>query len=105
MDIQNVLRELSAADLREWEAYYQLEPFGEAWKQTALIACILANANRDPEKREPFEVDEFMPLPPDIKLQIDDDDPETADEEIVMDEPDWVSWKKRFAVMVQGDRR
>ena len=32
------------------------------WGRTALIACILANSNRDPSKqRRPFTVDQFNP--------------------------------------------
>ncbi len=45
-------------------AYYSLEPFGEerADLRAAQLACLIANANRDPQKkREPFTVDDFMP--------------------------------------------
>jgi len=32
------------------------------WNQTSLIACILANANRDPKKSSPFTLSDFHPL-------------------------------------------
>jgi hypothetical protein len=57
------------------EQYWNLTPreFGhlrERWqaretredRRTALIACILANVNRDPKRRaQPFEIEDFMP--------------------------------------------
>jgi Protein of unknown function (DUF4035) len=57
------------------EQYWNLTPreFGhlrERWqaretredRRTALIACLIANANRDPQRRSfPFEIDDFMP--------------------------------------------
>lgn len=34
----------------------------DAWNRTALLACLLANANRDPKKRKrPFGVEDFHP--------------------------------------------
>ena len=45
-------------------AYDQLEPFGErrADLRMAVLASLIANANRDPDKRrEPFTPADFMP--------------------------------------------
>lgn len=54
---------MPARELVEWAAFYELEPFGE-WRadlRMAVLASLIANANRDPEKRpEPFTVDDFM---------------------------------------------
>lgn len=33
----------------------------ERWSHTAQICCLIANANRDPKKRRPFEPDDFHP--------------------------------------------
>jgi hypothetical protein len=49
--------------LTEWMAYSQIEPFGEEQenRRAALLATLLANANRDPDKRrEPFTVEEIL---------------------------------------------
>lgn len=33
------------------------------WSQTALIACILANSNRDPKRKPtPFKIEDFDPF-------------------------------------------
>ncbi len=44
-------------------AYASLEPFGEerADLRSAIVASVIANANRDPDKHEPFTFDDFMP--------------------------------------------
>lgn len=57
-------RRMSSAEFSEWMAYAQIEPFGEerADLRMAILATIIANANRDPKLRpEPFEVSDFMP--------------------------------------------
>lgn len=53
---------MSGIQFTEWMAYYDLEPFGDEWPRTALIASLIAEANRDPEARsEPFTPEDFMP--------------------------------------------
>lgn len=47
----------------EWMAYERVEPFGEARGdiQAAIVASMIANANRDSKKqRKPFSFDKFM---------------------------------------------
>lgn len=101
--MDEVLRELTAAELREWQAYYALEPFGDEWPRTALLACLIANANRDTEVRpEPFEVADFMPnaqelLPGSFVAEDEADMPE-----IVEDEPPWMGWKRLFQEMAES---
>lgn len=54
---------ISAEELSEWIALYRLEPWGEerADMRAALIASIIANANRDPKKRpQPYTIKDFM---------------------------------------------
>lgn len=43
-------------------AFSQVEPFGEerADLRSAIIACIIANVNREKDQK-PFEVSDFMP--------------------------------------------
>jgi len=45
-------------------AYYRLEPFGEerADVRSAIVAAVIANANRDAKKRKrPFKISDFIP--------------------------------------------
>lgn len=53
---------MSAAQLRGWIEYYEYEPFGEerADLRTAIVACVVANANRS-RNQKPFKVNDFMP--------------------------------------------
>lgn len=75
--------------MREWEAYAILEPFGASWKQTALLAMILANAHRDSEaKPEPFEMSDFLPPEPDVPVVRGTDEEEPAEE------PHWMKMKR-----------
>ena len=52
---------MSAAELREWYEFYNLEPFGDTrdnW-HTAMLATILVNANRKPSSPA-AKLQEFM---------------------------------------------
>lgn len=58
-----LLQRMSSRELSEWMAYYAVEPWGEvqAEYRSALVASMVANTARDPEKRKsPFEAEEFM---------------------------------------------
>jgi len=58
------LQRISSHELAEWQAYAQVEPFGDerADLRAAIIACTIANAHRDPEQHpEPFTPADFMP--------------------------------------------
>ena len=62
MPVGELLSRCSSQELTEWQAYYNIEPFGEyrADIRSAIIACVLANVNRG--KNTPaFKVDDFMP--------------------------------------------
>ncbi len=64
VDVDALLSSISSRQLTEWMAYDQLEPFGErrADLRMAILASLIANANRDPDKRrEPFSPADFMP--------------------------------------------
>lgn len=54
---------MDSAEFTEWQAYYQLEPFGElvADERHGSAAALLANINRNPEARaEPWRSDDFI---------------------------------------------
>lgn len=64
IDVDALLARLSSRQISEWMAYYTLDPFGEerADLRAAMICALLANINRDPEKRkEAYTAEEFMP--------------------------------------------
>lgn len=54
----------------DWIAYYELDPYGHEradWN-AAMIASVIANANRDPKKRKKaFTVKDFMFEPVEAK--------------------------------------
>jgi hypothetical protein len=57
-----MLASISGKQFAEWNAYYILEPFGDEWLRTAMLASLIANANRDADlKPEPFLLQDFMP--------------------------------------------
>jgi hypothetical protein len=58
-----MLSNISYEELLDWEAFYSIEPFPEVIDQYehARLLALIANANRDPEKRSmPFEVSDFQ---------------------------------------------
>ena len=64
VDVDALLARLSSRQISEWMAYYALDPFGEerADLRAAMVMALLANINRDPERRkEPYTPEEFMP--------------------------------------------
>jgi hypothetical protein len=44
LDVDQMLEELSPEQFDEWMGFYLVEPFGEQWRQTALIAAESRNA-------------------------------------------------------------
>lgn len=59
-----MLAQMSWAQLREWAAYSELDPFGEerADLRMGILASVMANVHRDTSKRpRPYQADEFMP--------------------------------------------
>jgi hypothetical protein len=61
--VEEMLTNLSYAELLDWEAFYSIEPFPDVLQgyENARLLALIANANRDPEKRStPFEITEFL---------------------------------------------
>jgi hypothetical protein len=59
--VEELLDRISAAELAEWRAYWQFEPFGEPWRQTALLAASVRNANGGKGGGRGFSIDDFLP--------------------------------------------
>lgn len=53
MTVDELLTRLTSRELSEWMAYASIEPFGEqrADLRAALVASVIANANRNPKKQ------------------------------------------------------
>lgn len=62
-DVDGMLEQMTPTQFFEWAAYFEMDPFGEsrADLRSATIASLIANVNRDPKKRKPYEVTDFMP--------------------------------------------
>jgi hypothetical protein len=74
--VRELTERLSSREIAEWIAYYQIEPFGEerADLRAAIIACVIANANRDSKEHpQPFSPADFMVVPF-AKKEMDEDD-------------------------------
>ncbi len=98
LDVDGILAELSVEQLREWEAYAILEPFGAPWKQTALLAMLLANANRDPDaKPEPYEMSDFLPAESNVLVVDGESEPEE-------EEPHWMKMKRVLQVLADAKK-
>lgn len=62
MTVGELGQRMSSRELSEWMAYDAIEPIGNHWQQTGMVAATVANVNRDPKKRaNPFQPEDFMP--------------------------------------------
>jgi hypothetical protein len=62
MTVAEMLDRMSARELDEWMAYAAIEPFGDEWRQTGMVAAVVANGNRDARKQpQPFAPEDFIP--------------------------------------------
>jgi hypothetical protein len=71
-----LLRSISSRQLSEWMAFYKLEPFGPKREEihAAMIAMVIANANRDEKsKPSPFMIEDFL-----LDFEGDDDTDQEA---------------------------
>jgi hypothetical protein len=63
VDVERMLRSMSATQFRAWVSYAELEPFDEtrADRRAALIAWMLAEINRDRKKRpSAWKIEDFL---------------------------------------------
>lgn len=62
MTVGELGQRMSSRELSEWMAYDAIEPIGNSWMQTGMVAATIANVNRDPKKRpSPYQPEDFMP--------------------------------------------
>ncbi|XYJ11813.1 phage tail assembly protein T [Telluria sp. B2] len=63
MSVRQAQMQISSAEFTEWQAFYQLEPFGDlvADMRHGVATSLHANLNRDPKVRpEPYRPDDFI---------------------------------------------
>jgi hypothetical protein len=70
MTVESMLSRMSSAELTWWMAYYQLEPFGEPWLRTGVIASTIANAAT--AGGTPLRPSDFMPVAPEKTSEEDE---------------------------------
>jgi hypothetical protein len=61
--VGQLLNEIDSAEMTEWQAYYQLEPFGSLIddERHGVAVSALANINRDSKTRpEPYKSSDFI---------------------------------------------
>lgn len=61
--VRQLLDEIDSAELTEWQAYYQLEPFGSLVddERHGVAVSTLANINRDSKTRpDPYKSSDFI---------------------------------------------
>jgi len=69
MTVERLLDEMSAAELAEWQAFYRVEPFGEAWQQTGQICAMIGNAAGGKRGGGKFAARDFWPVRPLIQTK------------------------------------
>lgn len=62
MTVEELSERMSAAEFSWWQAFYQLEPFGEEWRQTATICARVGNSAGGKGKGVPFTIWDTMPV-------------------------------------------
>ena len=75
MTVRELLARIDSAELSEWIAYFQLEPFGPIRSDLSagIIAATVANANKG-KAGKAFQPVDFMPYAEDHKPNQNEDD-------------------------------
>lgn len=61
MTRKQMLRAMDSDEYVDWMAMFQLEPFGDEWRQAATPAAAIHNAMGGKKKGGAFTPDDFMP--------------------------------------------
>jgi hypothetical protein len=58
-----MLASMSSVEWIEWQAYYEIEPFGQEieWARFASLMAVVANAARQSNRSRTFKMTDFMP--------------------------------------------
>ena len=60
MSRKQLLEAMDSNEISEWMAFHNLEPFGDEWRQTALLA--MWEALHATQGKQKFKIEEFMPV-------------------------------------------
>lgn len=61
MSVARAQSEIDAREFAEWNVVESIEPTDrDDWQRAAMIACVIANANRG-KNQKAFTVEDFMP--------------------------------------------
>ena len=69
MTVDQLVRSMSVDEFAEWQAFYQLEPFGEDWRQTAYVCTMIGNGNGGRGVGRPYRPRDFLPVHPPSRQQ------------------------------------
>ena len=58
-----MLEDMTPRQLDEWAAFYDVEPFGESWRQNSYICAMIGNSFGGKKGGGTFQPQDFMPIP------------------------------------------
>ena len=61
MSVARCQAEVDAAEFVAWREFWELEPFGEEWRQTAMVCLAMASAWMKKRGGGKWDVKDFMP--------------------------------------------
>lgn len=100
MTVAELGERMSSHEFSEWMAFYDIEPFGDEWRQSGQIVSAIANSNRKKGAR-PFKIEDFMPIAPEQPKAVEPDDADDTAEAVRPDPVDLMS-KFRGATGFKG---
>ncbi len=59
MSVRRCQREVDSVEFAEWKGMQKLEPYGDEWRQAAIVAWIIARVNTKRSRK--VKVEDFMP--------------------------------------------
>ena len=73
-DVDALLRRMSSKKIAEWQAFWELEPFGDEWRQAGTVAA--AALSPHVEKGRKVTAENFIPKPSEPEEQSEGKTPE-----------------------------
>ena len=61
MTVREMLSRMDSKEFAEWMAFYNLEPFGDEWRQAGMQCATTANCAAF-RKGKAKQIEEFMPI-------------------------------------------
>ena len=67
--VEELQERVSSKEFTRWMVFWESEPFGNEWRQTALTCMMVANSAGGKKGGGSFALDDFMPVKPRISQQ------------------------------------